>query len=570
MSHKYLCSLLLASMAACFGQITDDQKISDLRQLSALYAKQYGPYEWKRDTQGFDLLKLEPWIDRALTTTDDIAFLDLLTEYVASLNDAHDVFYYPFTYTASLGFSADLYDGKALIDSISRSALPVSKYPFVVGDELVSVDGRTVDEWIKKMWQYSISANARSTSRVAVARITARSQQRIPWAHLIADTAEVVIRRASGDLETYQIPWIKSGQEVTGVGPVLSPTERAAKVAALKRGASAEFLRIEDSLEPWQRPLAYLMNASIPEDLQVVLGSGATRPVFALPDNFTYRMTGYSSSDAFTSGSWTANGTRIGYIRIPSMSPSIGTSTALAQFEREISWLQANTDGLVVDVMRNPGGSVLYVEQLCQRLIPYTFRSIGFELRATASDVASFGYTVKAAKAAGLPDWMVAGYQNMYHDVALAYQELRGRTGPISLTQYTLDLDPATVNYTKPIILLVDEFSASGGDAFAATLQDNARALLVGYRTMGAGGNVVDWDATTYTEGMTRVTRSLMNRKTDIITADFPAAPYVENIGVRPDVEIDYMTRDNLMNSGRTFVAAVTSAAVDYIASKTK
>jgi len=570
MSHKYLCSLLLASMAACFGQITDDQKISDLRQLSALYAKQYGPYEWKRDTQGFDLLKLEPWIDRALTTTDDIAFLDLLTEYVASLNDAHDVFYYPFTYTASLGFSADLYDGKALIDSISRSALPVSKYPFVVGDELVSVDGRTVDEWIKKMWQYSISANARSTSRVAVARITSRSQQRIPWAHLIADTAEVVIRRASGDLETYQIPWIKSGQEVTGVGPVLSPTERAAKVAALKRGASAEFLRIEDSLEPWQRPLAYLMNASIPEDLQVVLGSGATRPVFALPDNFTYRMTGYSSSDAFTSGSWTANGTRIGYIRIPSMSPSIGTSTALAQFEREISWLQANTDGLVVDVMRNPGGSVLYVEQLCQRLIPYTFRSIGFELRATASDVASFGYTVKAAKAAGLPDWMVAGYQNMYHDVALAYQELRGRTGPISLTQYTLDLDPATVNYTKPIILLVDEFSASGGDAFAATLQDNARALLVGYRTMGAGGNVVDWDATTYTEGMTRVTRSLMNRKTDIITADFPAAPYVENIGVRPDVEIDYMTRDNLMNSGRTFVAAVTGAAVDYIASKTK
>jgi C-terminal processing protease CtpA/Prc len=158
----------------------------------------------------------------------------------------------------------------------------------------------------------------------------------------------------------------------------------------------------------------------------------------------------------------------------------------------------------------------------------------------------------------------------MYHDVALAYQELRGRTGPISLTQYTLDLDPATVNYTKPIILLVDEFSASGGDAFAATLQDNARALLVGYRTMGAGGNVVDWDATTYTEGMTRVTRSLMNRKTDIITADFPAAPYVENIGVRPDVEIDYMTRDNLMNSGRTFVAAVTGAAVDYIASKTK
>ncbi len=564
MRFRTLLSTVLLGLSLCSAQqLNPDQKIADLRQLSALYAKQYGPYEWKIRTLGFDLLNLQPWIDRALQTEDDIAFLDLLTEYVASLNDAHDVLTFPFTFNASLGFSTDLYDGRVLIDSINRATLPVSRYPFAIGDELVSVDGVLVDDWIARLSRYSIAANPRSTARSAASRITSRSQSRIPWAHRIGETAEVVVRRASGLLESYTIPWTKTGEAITEMGPVPSPTGRASHAAR----AGAEFLRMEDSLEPWQQPLAYLLNASVPEDTRAVLSNGI-RPIFALPDGFQTRMAGNSNTDSFTTGSFTAAGYRIGFIRIPTMSPALGTSTALAQIDQELAWMQSNTDGLIIDVMRNPGGSVLYVEQLCQRLIPYTFRSIGFELRATASDVASFGATVRAARTAGLPDYLIAGYEARYNDVLAAYKEMRGRTGPISLTQPGLWLDPARGAYTKPIIVLIDEFAGSGGDAFPATLQDNERALMVGYRTMGAGGNVVDWDATSYSEALTRVTRSLMNRKNDIVTAEYPAAPYVENIGVRPEIEIDYMTRENLLNSGRPFVTAVTAVAVDYISRK--
>ena len=73
---------------------------------------------------------------------------------------------------------------------------------------------------------------------------------------------------------------------------------------------------------------------------------------------------------------------------------------------------------------------------------------------------------------------------------------MRGRTKPIPLDDMTIDRDPAMdakgniIAYTKPIMVLVDEMSASGGDAFAATIQDNARGPLLGWRTMGAGGNV--------------------------------------------------------------------------------
>ena len=56
-----------------------------------------------------------------------------------------------------------------------------------------------------------------------------------------------------------------------------------------------------------------------------------------------------------------------------------------------------------------------------------------------------------------------------------------------------------------------------------------------------------------------------MNRKNPVVTEDYPAAPYVENIGVRPEITVDYMTRDNLMQNGRPFVDAFVTAMVDHI-----
>ena len=47
--------------------------------------------------------------------------------------------------------------------------------------------------------------------------------------------------------------------------------------------------------------------------------------------------------------------------------------------------------------------------------------------------------------------------------------------------------------------------------------------------------------------------------------AEYPVAPYVEEIGVRPDVEVDFMTRENLLGGGCRFVEAFTAAIVGRI-----
>jgi C-terminal processing protease CtpA/Prc len=176
-----------------------------------------------------------------------------------------------------------------------------------------------------------------------------------------------------------------------------------------------------------------------------------------------------------------------------------------------------------------------------------------------------------SAAAQGAPQSIIDQLQMIKDEIMAANSAMRGRTKPIPLDDVTIDRDPARdakgnlLAYTKPLIVLVDEMSASGGDAFAATIQDNLRGPLVGWRTMGAGGSVEAWEAGSYSLGSSTVTVSLMNRKNDIVTDDYPSAPYVENIGVRPDLVVDYMTAANLNQRGKPFVDAFVAAIIAQI-----
>src|SRR5713226_3740462 len=126
--------LLSISLAGAFAQLTPDQKNADFLNLAGLYAKNYAPYEWKRDVYGFDLLNLRPWMDQVTASKDDLDFYDICVRYVAGLKSGgHDRYLIPSSFTARLNFTVDLYDGKALIDSIGRTRLPAGDYPFQIG-----------------------------------------------------------------------------------------------------------------------------------------------------------------------------------------------------------------------------------------------------------------------------------------------------------------------------------------------------------------------------------------------------------------------------------------------------
>ena len=87
------------------------------------------------------------------------------------------------------------------------------------------------------------------------------------------------------------------------------------------------------------------------------------------------------------------------------------------------------------------------------------------------------------------------------------------------------------------IVLMVNEMCASMCDLFAAILQDNQMAKVVGARTMGAGGNVVTHHQAPNSHLALRQTESLMVRRV-VKKGKVELGALIENNGVEPDVQV--------------------------------
>ena len=546
--------------AVAIAALTPDQKELDLRIVAAEYAKLYAPYEWKRDAIGFDFYNLSPWIARVRATKTDIEYYEVMGQYVASLQDSHATFsiYSSFTYSSPI--HVDLYDGKAIVDNINRIGLPVSQFPFQIGDEIVLVNGRPVEDAINENTPLVANANVWSRRRVALGRIFNGSQTNNPLAYRAGDTLELTIKsRTTGEQANYAIPVTKSGEPLSEGGTTPSPVFRTAPAASR---ASAP--KPDDYFPPWVTALAPLQDARVQVETDAVLSFG-NRPAFPLPAGFQQRL-GRLSTDEYYSGTFNFGGSRIGYIKIPTFTPRNTTAIALRQFETEIQFFNDNTDGLIIDVMRNSGGSACYCEELLRRLIPGGFRALLFEIRASRVYANFFKQAVDSLTSAGAPAELIATYQGYLDEVLAAANRPRGRTAPLPICSDARDRTATAIVYNKPAILLVDEFTASAGDAFAAVFQDARRGPIFGFRTNGAGGTVQGRESGPYSEFYSQTTLSLMYRPQEVATSGYPVTHYVENVGVWPDVPHNYMSLDNLLSGGAVFRDAAISTLLDEIA----
>ncbi len=558
------------------AQLTVDQKIHDFENTAAIYAKRYAPYEWKKELFGFDLFEIGPWLDRVAQSRDDLEFFEIALEYVASLNDTHSSFAMPSSFLADLSFTVDIYDGKVLVDSINRTRLPVLQYPFQIGDQLISVDGRSVEDLMTEFSRFLKRGSPVSSQRSVADFLTFRPQSRIPRVIDLPDTAIVVIEQEGGAQQTFSIPWVKTGVPLRWIGPVPSP-----RVSPF---ALAEDAGLPSYFEPWLE----LTNFRLPDNdpllsgytvsptgdtvsRRYVLGLGQRTPVFSagLPADFVQRL-GRVASDFHFSGTYESDGVRIGYLRIPNFAPPNAT-TAVTELRNEIAYLQQNTDGLVVDVMRNTGGGC-YMLTAASYLIPYPFFFFGEEIRVTIAYINSIQAALEAAERAGAPAFIIEVYREILRQLEAAYRENRGRTGPIPAcslqmfgNQPARDTQGNLLAYTKPLIVLVDDFSISAGDIFPTMLQDNQRGPLVGTRTNGAGGSVSGWPAGIYSESTTSNTNSLVTRIAPVQVPGYPTTRYIENVGAHADIPLDYMTRENLLNGGRPFLEAFTALIVEQV-----
>lgn len=558
----FLPLLALLGAALAPAQMTTDQKVADFTSLSQFYVRHYTPANWKIVQFGFDLANIQPWLERVRATKNDIDYYDVVIDYVSHLRDGHVGFLVPSSYRAYLQFDVDIYDGKVLVDFISRN-FDRTTFPLAVGDEILSVDGVGVQEWITRLSRYAEFGNPLSTRRQAADFITFRPQANIPWAAQIGETASVVIRRASGEEVTYALPWTKTGEPLVNLPPVSGPrlatqqslplrdhSERDAKRRAAwglpetVAPAEAERLTAEEQevrsaqiaeVGPHQRALAAL---------------GQTLPLYNPPAGFRLRR-GAAQGDFYLSGTFPLDGKTIGWIRIPSFSPP-NQNLALTQFRGEVEAMQQITDALVIDVQHNPGGNVCFAQEQLRYLVPTPFWGVGYWIKPTQSWVRTFESLASSTSQLPATDWrrvLSEEYFRLVKEAAAAGRE----TGIFPICSQSLITLPQDVVYTKPVLVLTNEFSLSAGDAFPALFQDARRGPIVGMRTGGLGGNVNSYNYTGVTEGTVAITRSLIIRE-NAIPSPFGPTRFIENVGVTPDVTLDIMTRENLLSDGEPFV----------------
>lgn len=183
----------------------------------------------------------------------------------------------------------------------------------------------------------------------------------------------------------------------------------------------------------------------------------------------------------------------IGYIQISEFQ-----TTTAEQFETQLSELeQKGMQGLIVDVRGNPGGLLSSVTTILDRLLPE-------------------GVLVSTKD------------KNGYED--------------------SISSDANCVNY--PIVVLVDENSASASEIFAGAIKDYEYGTIVGTKTFG--------------KGIVQSIFPLSNGDAIKITTSkyyTPNGNYIHGVGIEPDVEIEYeytgdvnaeydMTYDNQLQKG--------------------
>ena len=133
---------------------------------------------------------------------------------------------------------------------------------------------------------------------------------------------------------------------------------------------------------------------------------------------------------------------------------------------------------------------------------------------------------------------LIRSVGNYYKFILSQWTEGKTFTDPF----YLLGVDKIHSNrhhcaYTKPILLLVNELDFSGADFLPAILQDNKRVLILGTKTAGAGGLVIQnrYPSIFGLEGYT-YTASIAERRD---------GDPIENLGVTPDI-IYNITADDI------------------------
>ena len=310
------------------------------------------------------------------------------------------------------------------------------------GDVLLRYDGQPVDAALAELGSQGAGANESGQRATGMAMLAFR-------AHILTllperDSVELAFARADGSEYTVRLPWIS----------VLEPGCLGAPGRALPLDESGDAESLFGKLyRAWQEersPLNFRADEPSPE------------PPIQHKDG---RM--------FEARRRTTERGTYAVVRFHSFSSALSITAALDNLKSVLEQL-GDTEGLLIDVRGNPGGTA----ELGEVIVRF--------FSAQPLTLGGVRFLNSAANRQLVPLKFRGVFETALRDAVASGAEI---TAPAPLVNADLVNQQFRQVYTKPVLLLTDGLCYSACDIFAANMQDNAAATVVGMdRFTGAGG----------------------------------------------------------------------------------
>ena len=552
----------LAGQSSQLRSVTTAEALADFDQLAETFRSLYGALDRKQARYGFDfethVREIRARIQNAST---DAEFQGLFVEFVARFKDAH------------ISLSPAFVGNDALISDDSHSfSLPVSVMPIgntyvvydvapgaanqvKVGDELVTIDGESVEYLVGSLLRYAGTPNVLAAQHMASARVTTRS----PYVSLMTgihagSSSTLSLRGADGNVRDVSLPWTESAHAVPP-----STTSTPAAGASTKQTLLAKSSLTEEIVRAELSKMGARVPFFMTDGVKAQLGLTEVKPSQDALTKFNVTADAAAKIDYFA-GTYDLHGKKVLLVRLPDYTPT-DVNAAVGYLEALFTEQQPNVDALVFDQTHNPGGNLFFAMSVAQLLAKQPFANVVQKNHADRLWVLGFASAADQVRAQA-PD-VATLLMSEAATIDQAYSAHKPLTEPMPIFDAPTTLDPDPAHWNKPLLLLVDELSVSCGDFVPALVKWNHIAPIFGQTTMGGGGNVEEVATLTNTRWTLNLSRGLGTVFDS--TGAYPDERFVEDNGVKPDVTYSHTLAD--FRAGYVgYVAAFNTALAQQLA----
>lgn len=544
--------------------LSDEEKLADLAWIYSQFGQNYAPLEYKSQKFNLNYQELkQAYNEAALATKSNQDFFDLMFRFVSEFKDAHTAG----TLTASdlpdrakfsyLGFTGFRVGANLVVKELLPTTLPNSSYPIKPGDRILKIDGRDLPEVIKSdLVKFRDLGNDEANLTYHMNKIF----NRLSIANGLPTASDAILTVQDAErIKTVTLPWVvkdlatyskeqeeaKKAKDVLPLendekpfylgfigfdGKAFQPSSMASKISRTSPGFDVlnTFIFV-DNIAQWTTNVVLNSDGQLvvaPEKPKTGLKQRImpTEAVF-LPNAVTFPAYVTRERLRTKAGAMTKDSKMIGYIRVDSFSYDFAMSK---EFEDTILSMQVlGVNDIIIDLIDNGGGSLTLGMQMAQSLSAEDIQMSDIQMRLSDNWLDDFEQaSIKSTSDAE---------KELYRRHLELFKQDQAAGKRLSRPINTRILSPFGIKANfklekKPnVVLLVNEMCASMCDIFSAILKDNNMATVIGTRTLGAGGNVVDHNQAPNSHFDVRQTESLLLRKD---------GSYIENNGVSPDIEV--------------------------------